>query len=95
MQTESRIGRRSRGCNKAGVCPQAASGCAVPMYNALELKSRRFRQHIAFYRNPRKGTHSGRQRGHPEASSRMRQLIPPIAPDTRDRNPFGTGSSAG
>jgi len=42
------------------VCPQAASGCAVPMNNALELKSRRFRQHIAFYSNPRKGTHGGR-----------------------------------
>ncbi len=65
------------------MCPQAASGCSVPMYNALELKSRRFRQHIAFYRNPRKGTHGGRQRGHPEASSRMRQLIPPIP-----RKPF-------
>ena len=28
------------------MCPQAASGCAVPMYNALELKSRRFSELI-------------------------------------------------
>ena len=65
-------------CNKVAVCPKAAFGCGIPVYNASELRRRRCRRHITFYRNLRKGTHGGRRRSDPEASHRMRQLIPPI-----------------
>ncbi len=44
----------------------------------LELRRRPCGRHIALNRNPRKGTRGGRRRSDPEASPRMRQLIPTI-----------------
>jgi len=58
--------------------PESASGCAVPVYNASRIERRRCRRDMALYRNPRKGTRGGQRRSDPEASARMRQLVPTI-----------------
>ena len=60
----------------------------------LELRRRRCRRHIALFRKPKKGTRGGRRRSAPEASPRMRQLIPTIL-SKHLRQPWGGLSRKG